>query len=108
MNDPKALINEVVAIKNSSSPNEEGFGKIVSWFQQLYEVHMSNSHCVFVKPDNIILQQRRPEALAKLKERIEDWYGSLLGCPDKTCLVYTRHKNELDEALNLIELLKVL
>lgn len=109
MDNPKRLIFEVVAIKNPTH-YEKGFGKIVQHYSvdDTFEIHMGNGHCVFIKADDVIVQLHKDEALGKLKERIEDWYRVLPGCTKSGCTSCNNRKGELDEALNMIELLKVI
>ncbi len=109
MNKLSSLVNEFVSIKNPIG-NESGFGVIrtVDKHKNIALVSMFNGAEMDIDVVRLIVQPTQTEAIKKLEFRIKDWYNKLDGCAEKDCFVCIRKKNELDEALNLIELLKVL
>lgn len=110
MNALNRLVNEVVSISNPSD-KETGFGVVRSVDRHkntacvdLWELESN----IEVDATRLMVQPHLEEALQKLRSIINDFYSRLDNCPDKECTVCPRHRNKYNEALNLIELLKIL
>ena len=106
-------VNNIVSINNPNE-SEKGFGivKSVDPRKNTLFIDMYNEglyvDLLEIDRDRVNIEPSKNEVIIKLKSIISDFYSRVDKCANKECTVCPQHKDKYDQALNLIELLKIL